>query len=281
MNNLNEIIELGVVNTLRVDRSSDHGLYLEAKDEESVLLPNAYVSDDMNIDDLIDVFIYTDSMDRLVATTMRPYAMKNEFVFAEVVDVLEYGAFVDWGLIKDLFVPRYMQKIPFKLGDMRILRIVEDEETQRLIGVEKIKTFLKEIPKGLKRNTKVNLLIFAKTPLGFKAIINNDYEGMIFSNEIFQDISIGDLLKGYIKQTTWEKKLDITLQPLGGDKSVNLNTEKILNILQKDSSIQVNYKSEPNEIKKIFSMSKKAFKKALTSLISDNKIILDTYIHLP
>ena len=280
MNSLNEFIELGVVNTLRVDRSTDHGLYLESKDEESVLLPNAYVQDDMNIDNLIDVFIYTDSMDRLVATTMRPYAMKNEFVFSEVVDVLKYGAFVDWGLVKDLFVPRYLQKTPFELGDMRILRIVEDEETGRLIGIEKIKHFLEEVPKGFKRNTEVNLLIFAKTPLGFKAIVDNKYEGMLFSNEIFQDIEVGDILKGYIKQTTHEQKLDITLQPLGDIKSVDNNAKKILEILKKDSSLEVNYKSEPEEIRDIFGMSRKAFKQAITSLINSKKISLDNYIRL-
>lgn len=278
MKELNENIELGVVNILRVDRDTDHGLFLEAKDDECVLLPNAYVQDDMKIDDLIEVFIYTDSQDRLVATTMRPYAMKNQFVFSEVMDVLNYGAFVDWGLVKDLFVPRYMQKTPFELGDMRILRIIEDEETGRLIGVEKIKNFLEEVPKGLKRNTEVELLVFAKTPLGYKAIVDNKYEGMLFSNEIFQDVSVGDSLKGYIKQTTYEQKLDITLQPLGDEKSVDVNTEKILTIFKKNSSIEVNYKSDSNDIKNIFSMSKKAFKKALTSLIDDKKVVLDGYI---
>ena len=280
MKELNDIIELGVVNTLRVNRDTDHGLFLEAKDDECVLLPNAYVQDDMKVDDLIEVFIYTDSMDRLIATTMRPYAMKDEFVFSEVVDVLEYGAFVDWGLVKDLFVPRYMQKTPFALGDMRVLRIVEDEETGRLIGIEKIKNFLEEVPKGFKRNTEVELLIFAKTPLGFKAIVDNKYEGMLFENEIFQDISVGDSLKGYIKQTTYEQKLDITLQPLGDEKSVDVNTGKILGILKKDSSIDMNYKSDAGDIRGVFGMSKKAFKKALTSLIYDKKIILDEYVRV-
>jgi len=132
---INEKIELGKINTLRIDRFTEPGIYLMAQDEEDLLLPGQYVTDDMTVDQEIDVFVYTDSEDRLVATTETPKAMLDEFGFFEVVDVAEFGAFVNWGLPKDLFIPKNRQKTPFRVGDKRILRVVKDEQSERLLGV--------------------------------------------------------------------------------------------------------------------------------------------------
>jgi len=137
-----------------------------------VLLPNAYVTKQMQVEDELEVFVYTDSEDRLVSTTQTPYGMKDQFMFTRVVDVVDFGAFVEWGLLKDLFVPKNRQKNPFKEGQTRIVRIIEDDESGRLIGVEKITSFLSTDTKDLKINQKVDLLVFAKTPMGYKTIID-------------------------------------------------------------------------------------------------------------
>jgi len=270
---INEYINLGEINTLKITRITDNGYYLNSKDEDEVLLPNAYINNDMKIGDIIEVFIYTDSEDRFVATTDTPYGMKDQFIVANVVDSVDFGAFVDWGLPKDLFVPKNKQKTPFKIGDKRIIRIVEDEKTSRLIGIEKITSYLSNETKHLKKNQEVDILVFAKTPLGFKVIINNTYEGMIYNNEIFSKVNIGDSLKAYIKTVREDKKVDVSLQPIGKEKAGDINTKKIIQLLeQNNNELPYNYKTDSKIIQEIFGISKKAYKRALTTLI-ENDII--------
>ena len=274
---INEHIELGVINLLKINRITEPGIYLEALDEEVVLLPNAYVTKDMQVDDEIEVFVYTDSEDRLVSTTQKPYGMKDEFMFTRVVDVVDFGAFVDWGLQKDLFVPRNRQKTPFRDGQTRIVRIVEDEESGRLIGVEKITSYLSSETKALEQNQVVDLLVFAKTPMGYKAIVDDTYEGMVYNNEIFTTIDVGDKIKGYVKNIRDDGKVDISLQPIGKTFTDDVNTQKIITILkQNHNNLPYNYKTDAEVVKEMFNMSKKAYKRALTKLVEDNMIKLDT-----
>jgi predicted RNA-binding protein (virulence factor B family) len=273
---INEHIQLGVLNTLRIDRITEPGIYLMAEDEEVVLLPNAYVTKDMKEDDTLEVFVYTDSEDRLISTTQKPYGMKDQFMFSRVVDVVPFGAFMEWGLQKDLFVPKNRQKNPFHEGDMKIVRIVEDEETSRLIGVEKITSFLDTNTKDLEINQEVSLLVFAKTPMGFKAIIDDKYEGMLYSNEIFTHIQVGNLVTGYIKAIREDGKIDLALQPSGEELTLDINTKKVLDILKQNfGELDYNYKTDAQDIKEMFGISKKAYKKALTRLIEQNLIKLD------
>ena len=273
---INEQINLGEINTLKILRMTDNGYYLQSSDEDEVLLPNAYITDNMEIGEEIEVFIYTDSEDRFVATTQKPFAMKDQFCVVKVVDTMPFGAFVDWGLPKDLFVPKNKQKTPFRAGDKRIVRIVEDEETDRLIGVEKITSFLSSDTKNLKKNQKVDILLFAKTPLGYKVIINDTYEGMIYDNEIFQKINVGDKLKGFIKNVRADKKVDVSLQPIGQSKAGDINTNKIIELLEENGGeLPYNYKTEPETVQEVFGMSKKAYKRALSDLIEKNLITLD------
>jgi len=273
---INQNIKLGELNTLKINRDTEPGLYLEALDEEVVLLPNAYVTDDMCIDDEIEVFVYRDSEDRLVATTQEPYGMKDEFIIANVVDTMPFGAFIDWGLPKDLFVPKNKQKTPFKVGEKRIVRVIEDEDTNRLIGVEKVTSYLTKDTKGLEKNQEVRLLIFAKTSLGFKVIVDNKYEGLIYKNEIFTKLEVSNNIKGYIKEIREDGKLDISLQPIGQDIVKDINSQNIIKLLkQNENFLPYNYKTDVEVIKKVFSISKKAYKRALTTLIDGNKIKLD------
>lgn len=273
---INEHIQLGEINTLKINRITEPGIYLEAQDEEVVLLPNAYITNDMQVDDELEVFIYTDSEDRLVATTQTPYGMKNQFMFTKVVDTTSFGAFVDWGLLKDLFVPKNRQKNPFREGDMRIVRIIEDEETSRLIGVEKITSFLSSDTQKLEKNQEVEILLFAKTPMGYKVIINNTYEGMIYKNEIFSDVNVGEKLTAYIKNVRDDGKVDVSLQPIGRTNAADINTKKVLDVLEQNfNDLPYNYKTDADTIKELFGISKKAYKRALTKLVEDNIIKID------
>ncbi len=269
---MNEKLKLGQINKLKIDRTSEHGLYLVTDDDqEDVLLPGPYVTDEMLLGEEIDVFIYTDSEDRIVATTKTPKALLGEFELFKVVDVTPFGVFVDWGLPKDLFVPKSAQKHPLELGKSYILRVAYDEKSDRLFGDSKIGRYLEKDLKKLQDVKSVKLLIIAKTPLGYKVIVENLYEGMIFDNEIFESIKIGDKKTGYIKNIRDDAKLDISLQPIGEDKQIGQN-EKIISLLNKTPTLPYNYKSSSKDIADVFGMSKKSFKKALTTL-KDEKII--------
>ncbi len=269
---INEHLVLGSTNTLRVDRMTDPGIFLMADDGKDVLLPNQYVTKEMKVDDEIKVFVYNDSEDRIVATTEKPIAMINEYGFFKVVDVTNFGAFVDWGLQKDLFVPKTHQKSDFKVGEKRILYVNYDEKTHRLIGSERLTQHLRFHKKTLKPNNEVSILVMAKTPMGYKCIVNNMYEGMIYHNEIFEDITIGEMRSAYVKVGRPDGKLDLSLRRIG-DKSSDAGEAKILKMLEENKGkLPYNYKSDPEDIKNIFGLSKKAYKRTLTALVDAEKI---------
>ena len=269
---INEHLVLGSTNTLRVDRITDPGIFLMAADGKDVLLPNQYITEEMKVDDELKVFVYNDSEDRIVATTERPVAMINEYGFFRVVDTTSYGAFVNWGLQKDLFVPKTHQKSEFKVGEKRILYVNYDEKTHRLIGSERLTQHLRFHNKTLKPNNEVSILVMAKTPMGYKCIVNNMFEGMIYHNEIFEHIDVGDTKKAYLKVARPDGKLDLSLQRIG-DKSSDAGQEKILKMLaQNKGKLPYNYKSDPEDIKNIFGLSKKAYKRTLTALVDADKI---------
>lgn len=269
---MNETIAIGQINTLIIDRETAPGLYLRAMDDNDVLLPNQYVTDKMHVGDTIDVFIYTDSEDRPVATTLSPTAMLGEIAFVEVLDVTSIGAFVDWGLPKDLFVPKALQKKPFQKGEKRFVRVILDEQTLRLVGTEKIGNAFEIPPHNLYPNTPATFVIIARTPLGYKAVMDHKYEGMIYHNEIFEPVRVGDIKHGFIKQRRSDGKLDLSLQPIGKAKAANAG-DKILSLLKENGGmLPYNTKSDPDLIQSTFNMSKKNFKAALNQLVEEGKI---------
>jgi len=274
---LNKTIEIGKINYLKVERDTEYGLFLIAQNFEEVLLPNAYVIDaEMPIGSIVEVFIYTDSEDRPVASTKYPYAMLGEFGYFTVVDYQRYGAFVNWGLPKDLFVPLSQQKCHFNIGTKFILRVCLDKETGRLYGTHKIGKWLSHEIKDLKESQKVNVLVLSKTPLGYKVIVENLYEGMLFDNEIFEQLSVGDRKEVYIKKIRLDGKLDLTLQPIGKKATSDIFETKVLDILKnKGGVVAINSKSDAGEIQKLFGLSKKSFKRSLTSLLEKDKIQLE------
>jgi len=272
----NITIDIGEINTLEVMRDTDYGYFLESKDENEVLLPNVYVmEDEMPMGSLIDVFVYTDSEDRPVATTKMPYAKLGEYGYFTVVDYKQYGAFVNWGLPKDLFVPLSQQKEHFTIGKKYLLRVCLDEQTGRLFATQKIGKYFNREMKGLHQNKILEAIVLAKTPLGFKVVADNQYEGMLFSNEIFEDIRVGDKREVYVKNVRKDFKLDLSLQPIGKQAKIDEAEGTILQLLKEAEGIlPFTYKSDADEIKKIFGLSKKSFKATLTKLIDTKQIAL-------
>ncbi len=267
---INEHIYVGELNTLAVNRVSEPGIYLISDDQTEVLLPNAYVTKSMEIGSFLDVFIYTDSEDRLVATTLKPYVYLYQFAFLEVVDNMKFGSFVDIGLPKHILVPKNKQKGTFEVGKRKVLQLLLDEKTDRLIASEKY-DLLKEV-KDLEKNAEVEIILYSKTPLGYKVIVNNSYEGMIYHTEIFENLKIGNTKRAYVKNIRDDNKIDISLQKIGEKAS----GDKVFDVLVKEGGkLDFTYKSEADEIKEKFGISKKAFKASLTKLISEDKIILE------
>ena len=270
---MNQYLELGTINRLSILRTTDYGLVLASEKGKEVLLPKRYVTEEMALGKEIDVFVYTDSEDRLVATTERPVAMLGEAAVMEVVDVTPQGAFVDWGLPKDLFVPKMLQREPMKKGERHIVLVDYDERTHRLVGTRKIDRKLAKAPKkSLKRNQEVSLLIYGKTDLGYKAVVEKRYDGLVFHSEVFEPINIGETKRGYVKQIRDDGKIDLLLRPIG-KKSDDLAAQKVLGYLKDHKGMMpLNYKSDPERIKELLGLSRKNFKRALTKLIDSGRI---------
>ncbi len=272
---MNQKIVPGVVNRLKIERVSDHGLFLRAENAEEVLLPGRYVSEDMHLGEEIDCFVYFDSEDRPVATTERPLAMRGEFAYLKIVDTTKFGAFADWGLSKDLLIPKGMQKNPLKRGEKRILHIGFDAKSGRLVADTRIGRYLDRTPPHHLRNHRVNLLVVAKTPMGYKTIVENRYEGMLYHNELFETLHIGQQRDAYVKKVRKDGKLDLTINPPSSQKEA-ADTERIRSLLiEHGGRLPFTYKSDAKAIHAYFMMSKKRFKHALTKLLESNMVELD------
>ncbi len=263
---ITSIIRLGKINNLKINRKSDFGLFLCDARGSEVLLPNAYVTRRMQEGDLLEVFIYHDSEDRLTATTKKPIAMLDEFGFFEVVDVAPFGAFVAWGLPKDLLVPSKMQKEPFKVGEKKFLRVIYDEKSHRLVATEKFSKYLDHNPKGLKANQEVKAFVIKETDLGFKCIVDDRYEGLLYKNEVFEPLETGEVKKAYIKKRRPDGNLDLSLRKMGVKASKD-SQQKILDLLKEHNGrLPFNSKSTSESITEFFGMSKKEFKRTLVLL---------------
>lgn len=269
-------MEIGKINKLTVARRTDNGCYLEDENENEVLLPNAYVTDDLKISDEIEVFVYKDSEDRIVATTLKPLIQFEEFAYLQVKEVNDYGAFIDWGLPKDLMVPFAEQTVKMVEGNWYLIFLLEDTETERLIGSNKIKDFLFFKDIDVKEGDEVDLLLYDMTELGMNAVVNNLYKGLIFKSDIHKVIKPGDKIKGYVKQVREDGKIDIILEPAGYTKSVDHNTDIIISALKENNGfLNITDKNTPDEINSLLGLSKKAFKKAVGKLYKEKKIELN------
>ncbi|BBG66600.1 hypothetical protein NNO_1897 [Hydrogenimonas sp.] len=270
--NINEYPELGKINRLKAVRESDHGLIFASSKEKEVLLPRRYVTENMGPGSVEELFLYTDSEDRLVATTLRPFAMLGEFAVMEVVDTTPHGAFVYWGLPKDLFVPAALQRRAMKKGEKHLIYVDYDERSHRLVGVQKVERRFDRQPQRLKRNEEVDLLLFDRTELGFKALVNGRYEGLVFHSEVFSELQVGERCRGYVKKVRDDGKIDILMRPIG-KKSDDLAAERIVEYLKNNRGvIPLVYKSDPERIGELLGLSRKNFKRALTLLVKKGVI---------
>ena len=270
---MNEYLELGTVNRLKIVRTTDYGLVLASEREKEVLLPKRYVEETMQPGDEIDVFLYTDSEDRIVATTERPMAMLGEVAQMRVVDVTAQGAYMAWGLPKDLFVPKMLQREPMRKGEERVVLVAYDERTHRLVGTEKFdRQLAKATRDDFKRNQAVDIYLYARTDLGYKAVVDKRFDGLVFHSEVFGPIRVGEKTTGYVKQIRDDGKIDLLLRPIG-KKSDDLAAEKVLEYLKGHRGMMpLNYKSDPERVKELLGLSRKNFKRALTKLIERDKI---------
>jgi len=268
-------MEIGEINKLTVARTTDNGCYLEDNEGNEVLLPNAYVTNDLNIEDEIEVFIYKDSEDRIVATTLKPYVQLEQFAFLQVKEVNQYGAFLDWGLPKDLMVPFAEQNKKMEEGKSYLIFLIKDEQTDRLVGSAKVNEYVYFEDIDVKQGDEVDLLLYTSTDLGINAIVNNMYKGLIFTSDIHKNIKAGDKIKGYVKQVREDGKIDIQLEPIGYEKSIDVNSDIILSAIKENNGfLELTDKSTPEDIKTKLGLSKKAFKKGLGNLYKQKLVEL-------
>ena len=258
-------ILLGQKNKLKAMWRVDFGVYLEGNEEGKILLPNRYVPEELEIGDEIEVFVYLDNEERLVATTLEPKAMVGDFAYLKVAWVNEYGAFLDWGLMKDLFCPFREQKKRMVQDRSYIVHVHIDEESYRIVASAKVEHYLEE-PKDLKVGDKVDALIWQKTDLGFKAIVNNRYPALLYDTQIFRDLHTGDKVEAYISNVREDGKIDIALQKKGREQIEDF-AEYLLRYLQyRGGRCRLGDKSSAEEIKEQFQVSKKTYKRAIGDL---------------
>lgn len=266
---------IGQHNTLPVIAIMTNGAYLDAGELGEILLPNRYLPENCQIDDQLKVFIYVDSADRLIATTETPLAEVGQFASLKVSQVNKMGAFLDWGLPKDLLVPYNEQHSKMEAGKYYLVHIYLDKSTERLVASSKIDRFIDIWPADYQKWDKVDLIIGGKTDLGFKAIINNRHWGLLYDNEIFQPLRIGKKVTGYIKNVREDGRIDLSLSRPGEGK-VNDFSEKLLaHIAEQGGFSSLHDKSSPELIKRTLGVSKKTFKSTVGNLMKKGKITIE------
>lgn len=274
-------IELGKYHVLKVTKEVDFGLYLDAGEAGDVLLPSRYVPEGCHIGDELEVFLYLDQDERLVATTQKPLAQVGEFAFLEVNWVNQYGAFLNWGLMKDIFCPFREQKLRMQQGRSYIVYVKVDEESYRIMATAKVDKYLSQERPPYKHGDEVQILVWQKTDLGFKVIVDNRFSGLVYEDQIFKPIQTGDKLTAYIDHVRQDGKIDLTLQKTGRQQVLDFSDTLLRYLQEHEGRCHLHDKSDAAAISLLFKVSKKTFKKAVGDLyrkrmiqISDNGISL-------
>ena len=268
-------IQWGKFNRLEVVKEVDFGVYLNGDEDGEILLPTRYVPENCKPGDVLNVFIYLDMDERLIATTLKPYVQVGQFACLEVAWTNQYGAFLNWGLMKDLFVPFREQKMKMQQGNRYVVHAHLDEESYRIVASAKVERYLSKEKAPYERGEEVECMVWQKTDLGFKVIVDNKYSGMLFKNEIFQQICTGMKLKAYVKQVREDGKIDLELQKRGVQKVDDFSTVLLDFIKEHDGHTALNDKSDAEEIYNTFGVSKKTFKKAVGELYKKRLIVLE------
>lgn len=269
------MVEIGKYNTLKIVKDLDFGVYLDGGDDLEILLPARYVPRNVKPGDEVEVFIYHDNEGRIIATTAKPLAIVGEFQWMECKSVNDMGAFLEWGLMKDLLVPFREQKMPMREGKWYLVYVHLDHVTKRIVASARVDKFLDNVPPVYEFNQEVDLLVADETEIGYKVIINNLHWGLIYHNEIYRRLERGEHLKGYIKEVREDEKIDVSLTRLGYEK-----VEGIAGIILDALKVQkgflaVHDKSPADEIYSLFGCSKKSFKQAVGALYKKKLISIE------
>lgn len=268
-------IILGDYNNLEIVKRVSFGLYLNGDEDGEILLPAKYVPDGYDIGDIIKVFVYLDNEERLVATTEEPLAKVGDFALLRVAWTNDYGAFLDWGLLKDLFVPFSEQEGKMVKGNSYLVYVTIDRKSYRIYASARLDKFLSRTKPPYETDEEVDIIVWRRTDLGWKVIVNGNHSGLVFANEVFRDLKTGDRLKGYIKRVRTDGKIDIALQRHGvaGDDDSSM---RLLSAIEAQRGfLPLNDNSSPDEIYSMLGMSKKAFKRAAGKLYKQRLIIID------
>ncbi len=282
-----QTIKIGQYNTLRVTKVVDFGLYLDGGDIDqggwgNILLPARYVPADTEVGDELTVFIYFDSEDRIIATTEKPKACVGEFAYLRVVDVNAAGAFLDWGLPKDLLVPYVQQARKMRQGAYYLVYVYQDEESERVTASAKLSRFLDNTPPDYPRGKPLDATVMAKTDLGYKVIIENRHSGMLYHNEVFTTLNIGQKVKVFVRKIREDGKIDVKLETVSKHQLSALEQTILAKLAANQGFLRVSDKTPPEEIYRLFSVSKKNFKRALSRLYKQRLIVIEAdYIALP
>ncbi len=275
------MVEIGKFNTLTVVKVVDFGVYLDGGERGEILMPKEYVPENCCPDDEVKAFVYFDSEDRIVATTEQPYVQVGEFACLKVVAVTSVGAFLDWGLRKDLLVPFREQREPLVEGKSYLVYAYFDRSSDRIVATTKIEKYLDQVFPDYQPNQEVDLLIARRSDLGYNVIVNNLHWGLVYQNEIFQPLKIGQRMKGYIKEVREDEKIDVALQPTGYGKIEGLAKVVLDKLEDYGGILDLSDKSDPEAIYKVFGCSKKNYKKALGTLLKQGLVVIsDTEVRL-
>ncbi len=267
------MLHIGNTNTLTIARAVRFGMYL-ASDGEEILLPRKHVPDGVAVGDTVDVFVYTDSEDRVVATTRRPLAEVGEFAALRVRDAIRIGAFLDWGLDKDLFVPCQLQRTPMRRGEVHVVYVCLDEVSRRVMGSAKLTRFLSEDTAELTQGQKVELLIHERSDIGLGAVVDGKYAGLLFHNEVFERLEVGNRRQGYVKRIREDGKIDLSLQPQGYVALMQTQSDVLEALTAAGGFLPLTAKSDPNAVYSQLGISKRAFKKLIGDLYKKRRITI-------
>ncbi|MCL9799238.1 S1-like domain-containing RNA-binding protein [Pseudomonas sp. AKS31] len=267
---------VGRYNSLQVVKHTNFGLYLDGGADGEILLPNRYIPKDISSEDedWLNVFVYLDSEDKLLATTEKPKVQVGEFASLKVVEVNSIGVFLDWGLPKDLLLPYSEEKRQMTAGEYCVVHVYLDKHTRRITATARLDRYLDKTPANYSQGQEVDLLVAEATDMGFKAIINNKHWGLIHKNEIFKFMRAGMIEKGYIKEVRADGKIALSLQPVGQEAASSLNSKILARLRDNSGTLPVSDKSDPALISSLFGVSKGNFKKAIGSLYKEGKIVI-------
>ncbi|WP_440061875.1 CvfB family protein [Pseudomonas syringae] len=267
---------IGRYNSLQIVKHTNFGLYLDGAQDGEILLPNRYIPKDVPTEDedWLNVFIYLDSEDKLIATTEKPKVQVGEFASLKVVEVNSIGVFLDWGLPKDLLLPYSEEKRTLQAGEYCVVHVYLDKHTRRITATARLDRYLDKTPANYSVGQEVDLLVAEATDMGFKAIINNKHWGLIHKNELFKFMRAGKHEKGYIKEIRSDGNISLSLQPVGAEAASSLNTKILSKLRENNGTLPVSDKSDPQVISGLFGVSKGNFKKAIGALYKQGQIVI-------